>query len=380
MNTQNNNVLRGTLVFVCLLTMAIMFSFPHIAGAVTLYQQHNLVSDISGFADYLDSNLVNPWGIASSSTSPFWISDNHTGVSTLYNGSGQPSALVVTIPSGGTSPASPTGLVFNGGSDFSSARFIFAAENGTISGWASGTTASLQVDNSGSGAVYKGLAIGNKGSGNFLYAANFSAGTIEVYDTNYNQAFLAGSFTDPNLPAGYAPFNIQNIGGKLYVTYALQNATNQDAVLGPGNGIVDVYDTNGNLVQRLVSFGQLNAPWGMTLAPAMFGDFSNDLLIGNFGDGAINAFNPLTGNFVGQMLDGMGDPLTIEGLWGLIFGNGGNGGDAYTLYFTAGISGGGNVEDHGLFGSLQPVPEPSTFLLLGIGLAGVGLLRKRFKN
>jgi uncharacterized protein (TIGR03118 family) len=308
MNTQNNNVIRAALVFVCLLTMAIMLSFPYIADAVTLYEQHNLVSDISGVADYLDSNLVNPWGIASSSTSLFWISDNQTGVSTIYNGSGQPNALIVTIPppSGVTSPSSPTGVVFNGSSDFSGARFIFATEDGTIAGWSSssGTVAPLQVDNSGLGAVYTGLAIGSNISGNFLYAANFSTGTIDVYDTNYNQAFLAGSFTDPALPAGYAPFNIQNIGGKLYVTYALQDTSKQDAVAGAGNGIVDVYDTNGIFLQRLVSQGgYLNAPWGLSLAPAMFGDFSNDLLIGNFGDGSINAFDPLTGNFIGQMLE-----------------------------------------------------------------------------
>ena len=379
----NHNILRSIIAFAFLLTVGIVSFCPHIADAVTLYEQHNLVSDISGVADYLDSNLVNPWGITSSSTSPFWISDNNTGVSTIYNGSGQPNALIVTIPppSGGTSPSSPTGVVFNGSSDFSGAHFIFATEDGTIAGWTSGTVAALKVDNSGLGAVYTGLAIGSNISGNFLYAANFSTGTIDVYDTNYNQAFLAGSFTDPNLPAGYAPFNIKNIGGKLYVTYALQDTSKQDAVAGAGNGIVDVYDTNGNLLQRLVSQGgYLNAPWGIVLAPSIFGDFSNELLIGNFGDGSINAFDPLTGNFIGQMLDSMGNPLSIEGLWGLIVGNGGNGGDVNTLYFTAGISGGGNIEDHGLFGSLHPIPEPSTILLLGIGLAGGGLLRRRFNN
>ena len=330
----NHNILRGLIAFAFLLTVGIVSFCPHIADAVTLYEQHNLVSDISGVADYLDSNLVNPWGITSSSTSPFWISDNNTGVSTIYNGSGQPNALIVTIPppSGGTSPSSPTGVVFNGSSDFSAAHFIFATEDGTIAGWTSGTVAALKVDNSGLGAVYTGLAIGSNISGNFLYAANFSTGTIDVYDTNYNQAFLAGSFTDPNLPVGYAPFNIKNIGGKLYVTYALQDASKQDAVAGAGNGIVDVYDTNGNFLQRLVSQGgYLNALWGMALAPAIFGDFSNDLLIVNFGDGSIIAFDPLAGNFIGQMLDSMNNPLTIEGLWGLIFGNGGNGGDVNTL-------------------------------------------------
>ncbi len=386
MNIQNNFVLRGVLVFVFLVAMVVVLSVPYASVEATLYQQDNLVSDIPGLADNLDSNLVNPWGMASSATSPFWISDNRTGVSTLYNGSGQPfpvgSPLVVTIPppSGGTPPSAPTGQVFNGTTDFAGARFIFATEDGTISGWVSGTSAGLMKDNSASGAVYKGLAIGNNSSGNFLYATNFNAGTIDVFDKNYNQVSLSGNFTDPNLPPGYAPFNIQNSGGKLYVTYALQDAAKHDDVAGLGNGFVDVYDTDGNLLQRLISNGPLDSPWGIALAPTGFGDFSNDLLIGNFGDGLINAFDPLTGNFLGSLLNDTSNPLTIEGLWGLRFGNGGPGFNSDFLYFTAGIPGDGNVEDHGLFGSIQPVPEPSTLLLVGAGLAGVGLLRRRFKN
>jgi uncharacterized protein (TIGR03118 family) len=363
------------------------------AGALSTYQEHKLVSDILGFADNLDPNLQNPWGISSSPTSPFWISDNRTGVATLYNGSGQPfpvgTPLVITIPppAGAAPPSSPTGQVFNGGSSFEvvpgqPARFIFATEDGTISGWnpgANATNAILKVDNSASGAVYKGLAIGNNGGGDFLYAANFHAGTIDVFDSNFSLTTLAGNFTDPNIPSGFAPFNIQNLGGKLYVTYAKLDAGGHDDVPGPGNGFVDVFDLNGNFLQRLISNGPLNSPWGLALAPSNFGDFSNKLLVGNFGDGLINAFDPGTGAFLGQIQDDKSNPIVIEGLWGLKFGNDGNGGDSHTLYFTAGIPGDGMVEDHGLFGSLTPVPEPTTMLLLGSGLIGLaGYGRKKF--
>ena len=357
--------------------------------AAAQYQQHNLVSDIPLLADHLDPNLVNPWGISSSPTSPFWISDNGTGVTTLYNGSGVPQALVVTIPppAGGTPPSAPTGQVFASGLGFnlvgstSPALFIFATEDGTISGWnaAAGTNAIRKVDNSGAGAIYKGLAIGNNGSANFLYAANFHAGTIDVFDTGFAPATLASYFTDPNLPSGFAPFNIQNINGNLYVTYAKQDALGQDDVAGAGNGFVDVYDTNGNLVRRLISNGSLNSPWGLALATANFGAFSNNLLVGNFGDGLINAFDPTTGAFLGSLEDSNGDPISIQGLWGLKFGNGGVGFDPNTLYFTAGIPGDGQVEDHGLFGSIS-VPEPSVLTLLGLGFIGLGGLRRRFKK
>ena len=329
-------------------------------GGAPAHLQTNLVSDLPGMASHTDSNLVNPWGIATSATSPFWVADNHTGVSTLYNTSGTPQSLVVTVPpaAGGTG-GSPTGIVFNGSTDFqvsagTPARFIFATEDGTISGWASGTNAILKVDNSASEAVYKGLAIGNNGTANFLYAANFHEGTIDVFDAAFAPATLAGSFSDPTIPAGYAPFNIQNIGGVLYVTYALQDADAHDDVPGLGHGFINKFDLNGNFIARFASRGSLNSPWGLAVAPAGFGAFANALLVGNFGDGRINAFNPATGALLGQLADDSGHAISIEGLWGLKFGNGVSGGDANTLYFAAGIAGPDALEDHGLFGSIKP--------------------------
>jgi uncharacterized protein (TIGR03118 family) len=337
------------------------------------YVQTNLVSDIPLLAAFTDPNLKNPWGIASSATSPFWVSNNGTGTATLYNGAGQPQALVVTIPPppGGTGPGTPTGQVFNGGAGFElvpnqAARFIFATEGGTIAGWnpaTSATNAITKVDNSASGAIYKGLAIGNNGSGDFLYAANFANATIDVFDSSFGAAALGGSFTDPNLPSGFAPFNVQNLSGTLYVTYAVVGAGGDD-VPGAGNGIVDAFDTNGNLLKRLVTGGALNSPWGLALAPAGFGEFAGALLVGNFGDGVINAFDPTTGTLLGTLLDSTSNPIANEGLWGLRFGNGGNGGNPNTLYFTAGL----NDEKNGLFGSIAAIPEPAsgTLLLAGI--------------
>jgi uncharacterized protein (TIGR03118 family) len=349
----------------------------------TRYEQTNLVSDIPGLAANTDPNLKNPWGIASSATSPFWVSDNGTGLATLYDGSGTPRSLVVTIPPapGGVGPGTPTGVVFNGSSDFevaptAPARFIFATEAGTIAGWApsTGTTAVTKVDNSAAGAVYKGLAIGNNGSGNLLYAANFGSNAINVFNGIYTPTSLPGSFVDPNLPAGFAPFNIQNLGGTLYVTYAkVDPADAEEDLAGPGNGFVDRFDTNGNLLNRLISHGPLNSPWGLAIAPAGFGFFSNDLLVGNFGDGRINAFDPITGAFLGTLIGPNGHPLVIDGLWGLRVGNGGNGGNPNTVYFTAGI----NDENDGLFGSIAAPDSGTTLVLLVTGAGGVLLLRRK---
>ena len=329
-------------------------------GAAPAHLQTNLVSDVPGLASHTDSNLANPWGIATSATSPFWVADNHTGVSTIYNTSGTPQGLVVTVPpaAGGTQ-GSPTGIVFNSSNDFqvsagTPARFIFATEDGTISGWASGTNAILKVDNSASEAVYKGLAIGNNGTSNFLYAANFHAGRIDAFNATFAPATLAGSFSDATIPAGYAPFNIQNIGGVLYVTYALQDADAHDDVPGLGHGFINKFDLNGNFIARFASRGTLNSPWGLAVAPAGFGAFANALLIGHFGDGRIDAFNSATGALLGQLADDSSHAISIEGLWGLKFGNGVSGGDANTLYFAAGIAGPDALEDHGLFGSIKP--------------------------
>lgn len=302
--------------------------------------------------------------IASASASPdnasLWVADNHTGVSTLYNTSGTPQSLVVTVPpaAGGTE-GSPTGIVFNGTSDFqvsagAPARFIFATEDGTISGWASGPNAVLKVDNSASEAIYKGLAIGNNGTANFLYAADFHGAKVDVFDAAFAPATLAGHFSDPTIPAGYAPFNIQNIGGVLYVTYALQDADAHDDVPGLGHGFINKFDLNGNFIARFVSRGSLNSPWGLAVAPAGFGAFANAFLVGNFGNGRINAFNHATGALLGQLADHSGHAISIDGLWGLKVGNGGNGGDLNTLYFAAGIAGPDALDDHGLFGSIAP--------------------------
>ena len=333
----------------------------------TGYLQVNLASDQPGAALIQDPQLINPWGISQSATSPFWVSDNGTNVSTIYSGdvAGSPfskAGLVVSIPGG-----APTGQIANATTDFSvssgaasgPARFIFASENGDITGWnpavpAAGSTQAV-VGASTTGAVYKGLAMANNGTANQLYAANFNSGAIDVFNASFQPVTLAaGAFTDPNLPAGYAPFNIANIGGQLYVSYALQDAAKHDDVAGFGHGFVDVYDTSGVLVKRLitghpgVATDPLDSPWGMALAPATFGDFGGDLLVGNFGNGKINAFDPNSGAWLGTLADAAGNPIVIDGLWGLKFGNGAGGGDAGTLFFTAGSGG----EQHGLLGSI----------------------------
>ena len=355
-------------------------ALPTFAGSVN-YIQQNLVSDIPGLAPVTDPNLVNPWGLSDSGASPWWVSDNGSGLATIYNGNtGVASSTVVTIPTpaGGTPPSAPDGQVFNStASSFvinggTKATFIFAAEDGTISAWngAQGTHAFLEVDNSTSGAVYKGLALGSAGGNNYLYAANFNSGNIDVFNGSFAPTALSGGFVDPSLPAGYAPFNIENIGGDLYVTYALQNGAKHDDVAGPGNGFIDEFDTNGNLIQRLDSNGVLNSPWGMALAPSNFGPFSGDLLVGNFGDGTINVFSSTIPNdLLGTLDDLNGNPIAIQGLWGLAFGNGASAGPTNSLYFTAGIPGpGGAVEDNGLFGDIVASPEPATPWMMAAGL------------
>ncbi len=351
-------------------------AFAHAnTGSHGFYQQTNLVSDTPGLAMFTDPNLVNPWGLSHSPTSPWWISDNGTGVATLYKGNGVAVPLVVTIPPPAGSPsgttAAPTGNIFNpvnstDTDDFvvsahkksGPSIFIFATEDGTISGWNPNVdlnNAILAVDRSavGSGAVYKGLAFGWSSGNEFIYATNFRFGTIEMFDANFH---LVSSFTDARLANKcplpnqcYAPFGIQNIGGKLYVTFALQNAQRHDDVAGAGHGFVDVFDTNGHLLRRLISRGHLDSPWGLAHAPSDFGRFSNALLVGNFGDGLINAYNLHTGAFLGQLKDSSGNAIQIDDLWGLAFGNGAAAGESDELFFTAGIG----DEQHGLFGKIE---------------------------
>jgi uncharacterized protein (TIGR03118 family) len=361
------------------LTALLWSAGPASAGLI----QVNLVSNVPGVAMVTDPLLINAWGMASSPTSPWWISDNGTGVSTLYNGNnGAKSALTVTIPTevNGTPPSAPTGLVFNNTAGFAlpggaKSTFIFATENGTIAGWngAQGTTAFNKVDMSAGGTVFKGLAIGSVGAANYLYATDFTNGAVRVFDTTFAPAALSGNFTDPILPAGYVPFGIKNLGGKIYVTYALGNG--HDETDGPGLGVVDVFDTNGNLLSRVASGGPLDAPWGLTIAPAGFDAFGNDLLVGNFGDGKIDAYDPSTFAFMGQLLDLAGQPIQIDGLWDLNFGNGGSGGPKNSLFFSAGPDG----ESNGLFGDLQ-VPEPVTLSVFGVGLVGAVAMRRRRKT
>ena len=350
------------------------------ATALTRYRQTNLVSNQTGVAHKTDANLVNAWGLAFFPTGPFWVSDNGSGVTTLYRVNPATNAttqlgLVVAIPGNG----SVTGQVFNtaaAAGAFNKDNFLFVSEDGTISGWrgALGTSAeTLQVGSSAN--VYKGVAFATVSGHSFIYAANFRNGTIDVVKGDAGAPNLAGGFVDPNIPAGYAPFNIQTLNGKLYVTYALQNGAKHDDVEGSGHGFVSVFDLNGNFLNRVASQGALNSPWGLVIAPGSFGAFSGDLLVGNFGDGRINAFDPNTNNYIGPLRQEPDhSPLSIDGLWGLTTGNGGSAGSPDQIYFSAGPDG----ESHGLFGSLRLVPEPSSFALAGIGVAGmIGYLWRR---
>jgi uncharacterized protein (TIGR03118 family) len=333
------------------------------------FTQTNLVSDINGLALTTDPNLKDPWGMSFSATSPIWISDRATGLTTLYSGAGAIVPLVVTVPPG--APAGPTGQVFAGiAGNFllngTPAAFIFDTLAGTIDAWNAGTTATVEATTPG--AAYEGLALAN----NNLYAANFVAGGgINVFNSTFAATTTTGSFTDPNLPAGYAPFNVQNIGGSLYVEYAKLTA-GVPVPLPGGGGFVDVFDANGNFQKRLISNGPLDAPWGVALAPATFGSFGGDLMVGNFGNGEINAFNPTTGAFIGTVSDSKGNPIVNSGLWALDFGN--SSANPNALYFTAGLNQGAD----GLFGDIQSTPEPGS---LGIATLGVfGLLGYGWKR
>ncbi|HVT27214.1 MAG TPA: TIGR03118 family protein [Lacipirellulaceae bacterium] len=339
----------------------------------------NLVSDDQTVnpASIPDGHLLNGWGISSSGTSPFWVSANGSGLAVLYNVNPASDAttkagLEVTIPGDGT----VTGQAFsNVAGNFNGDTFLFVSEDGTVSGWrgALGTNAeTLQTalpTNS-----YKGATVYNNGGNVYLYAANFAAGTVDVLKGNAGAPNLSGSFTDPNLPSGYAPFNVQNLAGTIYVTYALRDAMTGDDVAGAGHGFVDAFDTNGNLLQRIATQGALNSPWGLAIAPASFGSIAGDLLVGNFGDGTINAFNLGTLANDGPLMTAGNVPLAIDGLWGLVVGNNGSAGSSSRVYFSAGPG----DESHGLFGVVQPVPEPRTWWLIASGFAAAGIYRRRF--
>jgi len=314
------------------------------------YSQVNLVADTPGLANHTDSQLSNPWGIALFPGQPIWIANNNGGTSTLYDASGNKNAQVVQIPTASVNPCAvgcPTGIVASSfGADFGGAQFIFDTEDGILASWSQGIIATTVVDNSAAGAVYKGLALLSNGSGNFLLAANFRSGKVDVFDRTFKAATLPGSFSDPSLPAGYAPHGIHILNNQIYVAYAVQDGPKHDPVLAAGNGVVDIFDTNGNFVRRFASGGALNAPWGVALSPANFGQFSNAVLVGNFGDGTINAYDS-GGNSLGQLTDTGGNPIANPGLWELLFGQ--TSGDAETLYITAG----GADQTHGLFATLQ---------------------------
>jgi uncharacterized protein (TIGR03118 family) len=354
---------------------ALILTFFTLAGSANTqaqsstnnYKQTNLVADTASVTPapaHVDANLVNPWGIAYFPGGPFWINDNNSGFSTLYDQTGMlQGTFMIPPPAGSTAAATPTGIVANvsqtgfvvGGLP---SLFIFDTEDGTISGWNGGATVILAVDNSmgGNGAVYKGLAMISNNGANFLLATNFRSGKVEVYDSNFKLTNLSGTFTDPNLPAGYAPFGIHVITNaksqtNIYVTYALQDAAKHDPVHAAGDGLVDIFDTNGNMIQTFVLQGDMhtNAPWGIVIPPAGFGAFGGDVLVGNFGDGVLNAYTP-AGMFIDSVKDASGNVITNLSLWDLVFGGGGAAGDANTLYLTAG----GMAEMHGIFASLVP--------------------------
>ena len=367
-----------------------MVSIPRILGTASLglltlattltaqqhYKQTNLISDIPGMAAVTDPNLVNPWGMSRSSGSPWWVSDNGPGLTTLYTGAGAAVPLgqpcpagtnvnCVVIPTGDTNASptgTPTGQVFNGTNDFqiggAPARFIFVTEDGTISGWNGGPSAKITKVNTHSKSVFKGVALAtattrNGGTANFLYVADFRRGRVAVYDTNFNPVSMGeDAFQDEDLPGGFAPFNVQNIGGDLYVAFAEQDSQKHDEIDGPGLGYVDVFSTSGRLLRRLQHGDWLSGPWGMTQAPSDFGIYSHNVLVGQFGSGQIAAYDAVTGKFKGLLIDvNSNKPITIDGLWDIAFGSGGTSGPATTLFFAAGLNG----EADGLFGTITAV-------------------------
>jgi uncharacterized protein (TIGR03118 family) len=324
-------------------------STPSTTTTTSTFKSTILVSDGSVAAAHVDPNLQNAWGIAFGATSPVWVSANNTQKSTLYDGNGVVQSLVVTLPPAtNAQPGSPTGIVANATTDFTvtapskpaaPSLFIFATLAGTIAGWspsALATQAITVVDNSASATEYTGLAMASNAGANTLYAADFHNGKVDMFDKNFAPITASGTFVDPNLPAGFNPFGIQAVGTTIYVAYAKLGPDGHRDQSGAGNGVVDAFDTAGHLIKRITANGLLNSPWGMAMAPANFGTFSNDLLVGNFGDGTINAFDPNTGALVGTLTQADGSKLTQTGLWGLAFGNNADSQPSNTLFFAAG--------------------------------------------
>ena len=332
-----------TLALALVLSMGLQAA-PAAAVADKEYTVHPLASNVAGTAPTTDPNLVNAWGLTASATSPWWVADNGTSLSTLYRANGSIVPLVVQVP------VHPTGAVFWA---TGSSRFVFDTEAGQVRGWpGSGNQTVVLADRSAVGAIYKGLALATTAAGDRFYATDFHNGRVDVFDASFTLVTSAGAFQDADLPSGYAPFGIQTIGSRIFVTYAKQDADAADEIHGQGKGFVDVYDTSGSLLARVAQHGQLDAPWGLALAPANFGRFSGDLLVGNFGDGRINAYEEgANGKFEhrGELRHGDSQPISIDGLWALQFGHGAaNNGPTNTLFFTAGP----NDESDGLFGSI----------------------------
>ena len=345
-----------SVVLVAVLAVAFFAVPPAQAAMKNAYAVTPLVSNNGVPGTTVDANLRNAWGLVASATSPWWVADNGADVSTLYNAAGGKVALTVAVA------GAPTGIVFNGASGVfpvgpsnAAARFIFSTEDGTISGWAPGLgVADVKVDEGDQGAVYKGLAIATTPSGSpWIYATDFARGVVDVYDGTWADVDTSGGFVDDGLPAGYAPFGIQTIGSRVFVTFAKQSAECCDEQAGQGFGFVDAFDWDGNLLARVAQHGQLNAPWGLAMAPASFGRFSGDLLVGNFADGHVNAYEEMAnGHFEhrGMLRTDDGQPLAIDGLWALEFGHGStNNGPTDSLFFTAGP----NDEQDGLFGFVR---------------------------
>lgn len=360
------NWLSGGALSLILVSMAAN-SFAQSANSSQHYKQTNLIADTDGVANVTDPNLVNPWGLARSSTSPWWVSDNGTGLSTLYSGTGSVVPLVVTVPpsdptTGNT--GTPTGVVFNGGTGFEikkgfPAVFIFVTEDGTISGWnpkVDGTNAIIKV-NQKEKSVFKGATMATVnlpffGPQSFLYVADFRRGRVQIYDSRFHHVpEMEELFDDDQLPPGFAPFNVQNIGGNIFVSFAMQDSDKHDEVDGAGLGYVDVFSPEGRRLRRLQHGPWFNAPWGLTQASSDFGSHSHEILVGQFGSGEILAFNAVTGRFEGRLHDASNAPIKIDGLWGLGFGNDATAGPATTLFFSAGT----DHEAHGLFGTITAI-------------------------